>query len=70
MSAIEFNQLLLGSSAFLDPFAIVLTRDYQSARDLVQDTMYRAISNREKYNAGTNIKAWLYAIMRNIFINN
>ena len=70
MSAVEFNQLLLGNSAFLSPFAITLTKDHESARDLVQDTMYRAISNREKYNAGTNIKAWLYTIMRNIFINN
>lgn len=32
--------------------------------------MYRAIANREKYNNGTNIKAWLYIIMRNAFINN
>jgi RNA polymerase sigma-70 factor (ECF subfamily) len=32
--------------------------------------MYRALANREKYNIGTNIKAWLYTIMRNIFINN
>ena len=70
MSAVEFNQLLLGNSAFLNPFAITLTKDYESARDLVQDTLYRAISNREKYNAGTNIKAWLHTIMRNIFINN
>ena len=31
--------------------------------------MFRALANREKYNAGTNIKAWLYTIMRNIFIN-
>jgi RNA polymerase sigma-70 factor (ECF subfamily) len=31
--------------------------------------MFRAFANREKYNAGTNIKAWLYTIMRNIFIN-
>ena len=32
--------------------------------------MYRALANKEKYNVGTNIKAWLYTIMRNIFINN
>jgi RNA polymerase sigma-70 factor (ECF subfamily) len=31
--------------------------------------MLRALANREKYNTGTNIKAWLYTIMRNIFIN-
>jgi RNA polymerase sigma-70 factor (ECF subfamily) len=31
--------------------------------------LFRALSNKEKYNVGTNIKAWLYTIMRNIFIN-
>jgi RNA polymerase sigma-70 factor (ECF subfamily) len=40
------------------------------AKDLLQETMYRALINKEKYNVGTNIKAWLYTIMRNIFINN
>ena len=69
MSTIEFNQLLLGNSDFLKPFAITLTRDHESAKDLVQETMYKAIANQEKYNNGTNIKAWLFTIMRNIFIN-
>ncbi len=69
MSTGEFNQLLLVSSDFLSPFAVTLTRDHESAKDLVQETMYRAIANKEKYNSGTNIKAWLYTIMRNIFIN-
>lgn len=70
MSTVEFNQLLLVNSDFLNPFAVTLTRDHESAKDLVQETMYRAIANRDKYNNGTNIKAWLYTIMRNIFINN
>lgn len=70
MSTMEFNQLLLVNSDFLTPFAINLTRDNESAKDLIQETMYRAVANREKYNFGTNIKAWLYTIMRNIFINN
>lgn len=70
MSTIEFNQLLLRHAEFLRPFAITLTRDSEAAKDLLQETMYRALANREKYNVGTNIKAWLYTIMRNIFINN
>lgn len=69
MSTLEFNQLLLVNSDFLNPFAINLTRDKESAKDLVQETLYKAIANREKYINGTNIKAWLYTIMRNIFIN-
>jgi RNA polymerase sigma-70 factor (ECF subfamily) len=69
MSNIEFNQALIGNAEYLKPFAITLTRDSEIARDLLQETMYRALVNREKYNPGTNIKAWLYTIMRNIFIN-
>lgn len=70
MSSIEFNQLLLNNAEFLKPFAINLTRDTESAKDLFQETLYKAIANQDKYNVGTNIKAWLFTIMRNIFINN
>jgi RNA polymerase sigma factor (sigma-70 family) len=61
---------LLNNTEFLKPFAVTLTRDTEAAKDLVQETMYRALANKDKYNVGTNIKAWLYTIMRNIFINN
>ena len=70
MATIDFNQLLLSNTEFLKPFAVTLTRDNEVAKDLLQETMYRALANKEKYNVGTNIKAWLYTIMRNIFINN
>lgn len=70
MSTIEFNQMLVNNAEFLKPFAITLTRDHEAAKDLFQETLYRALANKEKYNVGTNIKAWLYTIMRNIFINN
>jgi RNA polymerase sigma-70 factor (ECF subfamily) len=70
MSSIEFNQLLVSNAEFLKPFAITLTRDSEAAQDLYQETLYRALANKDKYNVGTNIKAWLYTIMRNIFINN
>jgi RNA polymerase sigma factor (sigma-70 family) len=70
MSSLEFNQLLVVNAEFLKPFAITLTRDNEAAKDLFQETLYRALANKDKYNVGTNIKAWLYTIMRNIFINN
>ena len=70
MSTVEFNQMLVNNAEFLKPFAITLTRDSEAAKDLFQETLYRAISNKDKYHVGTNIKAWLYTIMRNIFINN
>jgi RNA polymerase sigma factor (sigma-70 family) len=70
MSTVDFDRMLLENTDFLKPFAITLTRDHETAKDLLQETIFRALANREKYNVGTNIKAWLYTIMRNIFINN
>ena len=70
MTAVEFSnhiQLVAGS---LKPVAINLTRNADDAKDLVQETLLKALANREKFNAGTNLKAWLYTIMRNTFINN
>lgn len=69
MTTPEFNDILLGNADFLRPFAISLTKDAEAANDLYQETLYKALTNWEKYNIGTNIKAWLYTIMRNIFIN-
>src|ERR1700733_10533065 len=65
----EFNQLITNNTDFLKPFAFKLTSDNEDAKDLLQETICRALVNKEKYNFGTNIKAWLYTIMRNIFIN-
>jgi RNA polymerase sigma factor (sigma-70 family) len=70
MSSIEFDQVLVKNTNYLRPFAMTLTKDSESAKDLIQETLYRALANKEKYMDGTNIKAWLYTIMRNIFINN
>ncbi len=69
MSAAEFNQLLLGNADPLRPFAVSLTHDQEIAKDLFQETLYKALANQDKYSTGTNIKAWLFTIMRNIFIN-
>jgi RNA polymerase sigma factor (sigma-70 family) len=69
MSTSEFNHLVLQNADILRPFALSLTRDSEQAKDLYQETLCKAFSNRDKYSIGTNIKAWLYTIMRNIFIN-
>jgi RNA polymerase sigma-70 factor (ECF subfamily) len=69
MASLEFNELLLNNADFLKPFAVNLTKDSEVAKDLYQETLYKALANQEKYNVGTNIKAWLFTIMRNIFIN-
>ncbi|HEX2536407.1 MAG TPA: sigma-70 family RNA polymerase sigma factor, partial [Chitinophagaceae bacterium] len=69
MSTQEFNSLVLNNLGGLHPFAVTLTRDSEAAKDLCQETLCKAFTHREKYRPGTNIKAWLYTIMRNIFIN-
>lgn len=69
MSAAEFNDMLLTNAGSLKPFAVSLTHDQEVAKDLYQETIYKALANRDKYSTGTNIKAWLFTIMRNIFIN-
>ncbi|MGH7904617.1 MAG: sigma-70 family RNA polymerase sigma factor [Candidatus Dormibacteraceae bacterium] len=47
--------------------ALRLTRDPDQAQDLVQDTYVRALRYQHSFEAGTNMKAWLFAIMRNLF---
>lgn len=69
MSNQEFNSLVVNNAESLTPFAITLTRDHEAAKDLCQETLCRAFVYKDKYQTGTNIKAWLYTIMRNIFIN-
>ena len=69
MSTQEFNSLVLDNSESLRPFAITLTRNHEAAKDLCQETLYKAFAYRDKYRPDTNIRAWLYTIMRNIFIN-
>jgi RNA polymerase sigma-70 factor (ECF subfamily) len=44
MPAVEFNQMLIQNADFLKPFAVTLTKDQESARDLLQETMYRALA--------------------------
>jgi len=70
MSEIEFNYQLLSLQNSLNSFALSLTKNVDEASDLVQDTYLKAIIYRDKFDAGTNRKAWTYTIMKNTFINN
>lgn len=70
MTTLEFSYSLNKLSSSLKPFALKLTRDMDDANDLLQDTMVKAFTNREKFTEGTNLKAWLYTIMKNTFITN
>lgn len=70
MTTLEFSYSLNKLSSTLKPFALKLTRDMDDANDLLQDTMVKAFTNRDKFTEGTNLKAWLYTIMKNTFITN
>jgi RNA polymerase sigma-70 factor (ECF subfamily) len=48
-------------------FALSLTRDMSRADDLVQDTVVKAWTNIDKFEPGTNMRAWLFTILRNTF---
>lgn len=49
--------------------AMRLTRNPQDAEDLIQETYLKAYSNFDSFKQGTNLKAWLYRIMTNTYIN-
>ena len=70
MSTIDFNNSFNRLTPSLQAFAMNLTRNSEEAEDLYQETAFRAYKNKEKFTPGTNFKAWLMTIMKNIFINN
>lgn len=51
----------------LRAFALSLTRNASAADDLVQDTIVKAWSNIDRFQRGTNLRAWLFTILRNTF---
>ncbi len=70
MSQVEFYTRFHQLTALLQAFAYNLTKNQEDAKDLYQETAFRALTNRDKFNPGTNFKAWSFTIMKNIFINN
>jgi len=70
MTTMEFNIKLSTLTTLLHSFAYNLTKNSEDAKDLYQETAFRALYNRDKFQPGTNFKAWTFTIMKNIFINN
>ena len=70
MTALEFSYSVRMLSPSLKSVALRLTRDTEEAKDLMQETILKAFSNRDKFSEGTNLKAWMYTIMKNTFITN
>ncbi len=65
----EFESLALAQLDSLYSAALRLTKNERDAEDLVQDTCMRAFRFFDKFERGTNIKAWLFKILTNTFIN-
>jgi len=63
----EFRDGLLAAMPNLRSFALSLTRNQSRADDLVQDAMMKAWQNRARFEPGTNLPAWLFTILRNLF---
>jgi RNA polymerase sigma factor (sigma-70 family) len=70
MDTKAFNLNIFSHKDSLFSFAFSFTKDTDDANDLFQETMLKAINYSSQFKEGTNLKAWLYTIMRNTFINN
>lgn len=70
MSTIEFTQQLTQLNPVLRAFTKKFTSDRDESLDLVQDTLVKALIYKNKFREDTNLKGWLFTIMRNTFINN
>lgn len=69
MTAIEFNTRIVQEKGSLKNFALSLTHNIDDALDLLQDTYVKALTYRSKFEETSNLKAWLFTIMKNTFIN-
>lgn len=69
MEKLTLNHQICNHQSCLEKFAMKFTNDVENANDLVQDTIIKAIRYHYLYKTGTNLRGWLYTIMRNTFIN-
>jgi RNA polymerase sigma-70 factor (ECF subfamily) len=67
MSGDSFKDALIAEIPNLRAFAASLSGSVTLADDVVQDTLLRAWSNSDKFQEGTNLRAWLFTILRNTY---
>jgi len=70
MTTKEFSDNLVKLKDHMERFALSLTYDKEEAKDLIQETYLKALVYKDKFVDYTNLKAWVFTIMKNIFINN
>ena len=66
----DFDRLLEEQIPRLRRYARALTRNFERADDLVQDTLVRALVKQHLWQAGTNLRSWLFTLMHNQNVNN
>ena len=66
---LEFNREAIPHMDLLYNYALRMTNNKEDASDLLQDTFLKAFRFWDKYEQGTNIRAWLFRIMKNSYIN-
>jgi len=69
MTPNTFLSLLDSIESLVFGFAMRLTKNREDAKDLMQETILRCYSNREKFQIGTNFKSWMTTVMYNSFVN-
>lgn len=69
MRSSQFQDDIINLQPKLFTFAMMLTKNRENANDLVQDTTLKALDSEAKFQEGTNLKGWVFTIMRNLFIN-
>jgi RNA polymerase sigma-70 factor (ECF subfamily) len=69
-TAWDFNSQVMPFVDSLYNTAYRMTRSAEDAEDLVQETFFKAYKYYDKFEEGTNLKAWLFKILKNTFINN
>jgi RNA polymerase sigma-70 factor (ECF subfamily) len=69
MAAPDFEQSLVGAISHLRAFARSFANDPARADDLVQETLVKAWNSRDSFTPGTNFRAWLFTILRNVYFS-
>ena len=70
VTQINFDKMMEQEITPLRNYALSLTHDMDDTKDLVQDTILKAYRYKDRFQAGTNLRGWLYTILKNSFINN
>ena len=70
MRDLAFQHSIVQHTPALETFTRRFTNSYEESQDLVQETILKALTYRDKFKPNTNLKGWLYTIMKNTFINN